>query len=282
MRTLVFTLLTVALSCNMLSAQNGYEITAKTFQNSFSKQMGHDAVSKVLANKQNKKSNGYNYNGEYTNKIIQKGNKIRTDISYNNSVMINTPNGDGKSKIVTYYPYIKKGWTMIVDTAKLPQISVGEIEKTGEIMEVLGYKCDIYRQKMQGKTETPEMTTEYNTHNDFAICSDTASHLPMSEIFPGIKGHMLKSTTNTVITTTSKTMNIDQIQSVSTIVESFNQRDVDDSEFEVPSDIVLYDVIESTKIMEENKNYMIKNGLWNELPPDNHKIYDNLTENWDF
>lgn len=280
MKKLILTILTIVLGCDMLFAQNGYEITAKTFQNSFSKQMGHDAVSKVLANKQNKKSNGYN--GEYTNKIILKGNKFRSEISYNNSVMIMTPNGDGKRKIVTYYPYIKKGYTTIVDTTKLPQISFGKIEKTEEIMEVLGYKCDIYKQKMQGKTETPEMTIENNTHNDFAICSDTASHLPMSEIFPGIKGHMLKSTTNTVITTTSKTMNIDQIQSVSTIVESFNQRDVDDSEFEVPSDIVMYDVIESTKIMEENKNYMIKNGLWNELPPDNHKIYDNLTEDWDF
>ena len=36
------------------------------------------------------------------------------------------------------------------------------------------------------------------------------------------------------------------------------------------------------KMLEENKNYMVKKGLWKETPEDEAKIYDNLSEEWDF
>lgn len=70
--------------------------------------------------------------------------------------------------------------------------------------------------------------------------------------------------------------------SCATIVTSCGERNIDDSEFEIPSDIKMYDSNEAAKIMEENKNNMVKNDLWNELPADDHRFFDNLSDDWNF
>ena len=81
-------------------------------------------------------------------------------------------------------------------------------------------------------------------------------------------------------------MNIDFLMSVSTVVTSITPRTVDDSEFEIPSDIKLIDIAKEPKqylkMMEDNKKYMIKKKLWVEETPDEAKIYDNLNEDWDY
>ena len=81
-------------------------------------------------------------------------------------------------------------------------------------------------------------------------------------------------------------MNIDFLMSLSTIVTSITPRTVDDSEFEIPSDIKLIDIAKEPKqylkMMEDNKKFMIKKKLWVEEAPDEAKIYDNLNEDWDY
>ena len=61
---------------------------------------------------------------------------------------------------------------------------------------------------------------------------------------------------------------------------------LDDSEFEIPSDIKLIDIAKEPKqylkMMEDNKKFMIKKKLWVEEAPDEAKIYDNLNEDWDY
>ena len=80
-------------------------------------------------------------------------------------------------------------------------------------------------------------------------------------------------------------MNIDFLMSLSTIVTSITPRTVDDSEFEIPSDIKLIDIAKEPKqylkLMEDNKKFMIKKKLWVEEAPDEAKIYDNLNDDWD-
>ena len=107
-----------------------------------------------------------------------------------------------------------------------------------------------------------------------------------TEVLPGVKGVPLKFTNNTVSQITNEMMNLDFIMSVASIITSITPRTVDDSELEVPSEIKLVDIDKDPKklikIIEENKKYMVKNKLWTEESPDEAKIYDNLTEEWDY
>lgn len=279
MRTLVFTLLTVALSCNMLSAQNqscaeSYEMIAKVFQNQFS-------------NQTNNISNPNIYNGIYTLKYVLKGNKKRMETTYNNCITIITRHDDGKNEIAVYYPYIKKGYTYVFnqDSQKaIEEMRKGKIEKTGKTITVLGYNCDIYKEILQNKVETPDLVSETNIINEYAVCTDIALSWPLEDFVPGLSGFwfILKSTNNCISTTKSKYVNMDSRISCATIVSSCGERNIDDSEFEIPSDIKMYDSNEAAKIMEENKNNMVKNDLWNELPADDHRFFDNLSDDWNF
>ena len=88
------------------------------------------------------------YNGMYTQKSIIKGNKTRAEISHNNSVVITITEPEQVTTI-TYYNYLKKGYTMVakIDPAQQAQIRNSEVEKTGETLTIMGKKCTVYKQK---------------------------------------------------------------------------------------------------------------------------------------
>lgn len=231
-----------------------------------------------------------NYNGSYTIRTVSKDGKTKVEASYNNSVTIDIPVEDGQIKEIVYYPYIKKGYyffrdvTAVEDKQKLEDMRKGEIQNTGETMTILGYTCNVYKVKYHGTTDTLGTTTEMDLSNEYAICTDPSLPGVDEEVLPGVKGCPLKFTTNNTSMSTNEGagFNMDTRYSISQIMTSIKARKVDDSEFEVPADIKIYAASKIMKTVYENKEYMEKHGLWNELPPDSDKIYDNLADDWDF
>lgn len=228
------------------------------------------------------------YNGMYTQKSVIKGNKTRAEMSYNNSVIITITEPEQVTTI-TYYNYIKKGYTMVskIDPAQVEQMRNSEVEKTGETMTIMGKNCAVYKQRYQKTTDTLETVSKINIHNEYAICEGYEDMPELaSKMMNGITGCPLKFTTNTVTQTTNKMLNMDIRMSIATEITSITPRAVDDSEFEVPSDIKLIDGSKDAKkmfkIVQENVDYMKKNNLWVDPAVNEDKIYDNLEEDWDF
>lgn len=231
------------------------------------------------------------YNGSYTATTICKGNKTCMKLSKDNSVIITLP-VDGKYKIITYYPYIKKGYYMMSDVedrqaqANFEQMRKGDVEKTGETMTILGRKCSVYKVKYEEVKDSAGTKAITNLHNEFAISDDPSLPEADKEIVPGVKGVPLKFAMNLVSQTNNEMVNMDIRMAISSILTSITPRKVDDSEFEVPSDIKLVDIDakpkEMFKIMSENTKYMKKNKLWVDPALNEDKIYDNLSEDWDF
>ncbi len=230
-----------------------------------------------------------NYIGTYDATTIAKGNKAKVISSYNNSITI-TEKDANKIKTITYYPYVKKGYTMVSDleTAKKQNEAMqkGDPEKTGETIDVIGHTCDIYKIKYEQIIDTLDTKSVTSFHNEFAMCDDPDLPAADIEYVKGAKGVPLKFTNNTVSQMSNKMVNVDFVMSIASKITSIKTRPVDDSEFDIPSDIKLYDKEKDakmiTKIMEENKKYMEKKGLWKEENPDESKIYDNLSEEWDY
>lgn len=230
-----------------------------------------------------------NYTGTYNITSITKGNKTKAITEYNNSVMITTIDGD-EQKMITYYPYVNKGYYRTVNLAdnkkKLGEMQQGKAEKTGETIEILGRKCEVYKVIHQVTTDTLDTKSTTTIHNYFAVCDDPSLPAIDQEAFPGVKGTPLKFTNNTASQISNNMLNVDFTMSLATLVTSITPRPVDDSEFEVPSNIKLYDQIkdakQALKIEEENIAYMKKNGLWKEESSEESKIYDNLNQEWDY
>jgi hypothetical protein len=228
------------------------------------------------------------YNGMYTQKSVIKGNKTRAEVSHNNSVIITITEPEQVTTI-TYYNYLKKGYTMVakINPAQVEQMRNSEVEKTGETVTIMGKKCDVYKQKYQKTTDTLETVTNININNEYAVCEDYEGMPEMaSKMLNGVTGCPLKFTTNTVTQTTNKMLNMDIRLSIATEITSITPRAVDDSEFDVPSDIKLIDGNKDAKkmfkIAQENIDYMKKNNLWVDPALNEDKIYDNLNEEWDF
>jgi len=230
-----------------------------------------------------------NYTGTYNITSITKGNKTKAITEYNNSVMITTIDGD-EQKMITYYPYVNKGYYRTVNLAdnkkKLGEMQQGKAEKTGETIEILGRKCEVYKVIHQVTTDTLDTKSTTTIHNYFAVCDDPSLPAIDQEAFPGVKGTPLKFTNNTASQISSNMLNVDFTMSLATLVTSITPRPVDDSEFEVPSNIKLFDQVKDAKqvqkIEEENIAYMKKNGLWKEESSEESKIYDNLNQEWDY
>ena len=204
------------------------------------------------------------YTGTYTMTSITKGDKNRTNTPYNNSVTVQVKEGD-KIRTTTYFPYIKKGYTQVTNMTEnqkqVEEMRKGQVEKTGETMTILGRKCDVYKVKYTMKTDSAGMVSTTNLHNEFAISTDSSLPGADLECIPGVKGVPLKFSNNTASQTSNEMMNIDFLMSLSTIVTSITPRTVDDSEFEIPSDIKLIDIAKEPKqylkMMEDNKKFMI-------------------------
>lgn len=234
-------------------------------------------------------NNPINYTGTYESITISKGNKLKSISSYDNCVTIIHKEGSKMTSTI-YYPYIKKGYIMERDIEKdeknAEKMLNGDPEKTGETIEIMGHTCDIYKLKYEQITDTLDTKTTLNIHNEFAMCDDPDLPPADKEYVKGVKGLPLKVINNIVSQTSNKMMNVDFVMSLATQLTSIKKRPVDDSEFDVPSDIKLYDMEKDaktvSKIIEENKKYMVKKGLWKEDNPDESKIYDNLTEEWDY
>ncbi|MBQ3619271.1 MAG: DUF4412 domain-containing protein [Bacteroidales bacterium] len=296
----IITILAIILFINVSVGQNLQnfegETTARVYKNiktSFT-QTGGDLMLKLLMKAMMKRFVGnnpdVNYNGSYDEKRITKDGKLRVEASYNNSVTIEIPVEDNQIKTIVYYPFIKKGYSYYRDLTIgesnriLEENMKGDVENAGT-MTVMGRKCNVYKVKYSLKTDTLATESDINIHNEFAICSD--SDLPPSdEVLPGVKGFPLKFTTNNVtqsVNKSSSSFTMDIMYSISTEIKSVNPRHVDDSEFEVPSDIKMAPTGKHImKIVYENRDYMMKKGLWNQLAEDNDKIYDNLADDWDF
>lgn len=296
---IMFALMSIIFGLGTLNAQTentfeGESVSRVSQVNKMkSKVLTKNVMAKMIAKNIMKRyidNNPNNYIGAYDMKVINKGNKSRTEMSYNNSIMITTIDGD-KISTVTYFPYIKKGYTggttsISQSKQQLEEMRKGEVEKTGETMTILGRKCDVYKIRYQQTTDSAGTKMVMNIHNEFAICQDPDLPSVDTEVLPGVKGIPLKCTINTLSQTTNEMINLDVDISVSTIIKSITPRKVDDSEFEVPSDIKIIDADKEPKkfikMLEENKKYMMKKDLWKETPENEAKIYDNLSEEWDF
>ena len=284
----------VGLGNAMAQTQFEGEVTSKchSVQKAKSQVTTKNVLAKAIVKsimKKNFDNNPGFYTGTYTMTSITKGDKNRTNTPYNNSVTVQVKEGD-KIRTTTYFPYIKKGYTQVTNMTEnqkqVEEMRKGQVEKTGETMTILGRKCDVYKVKYTMKTDSAGMVSTTNLHNEFAISTDSSLPGADLECIPGVKGVPLKFSNNTASQTSNEMMNIDFLMSLSTIVTSITPRTVDDSEFEIPSDIKLIDIAKEPKqylkMMEDNKKFMIKKKLWVEEAPDEAKIYDNLNEDWDY
>ncbi len=243
----------------------------------------------ILKNVMKKVENSGFYTGSYTTTTISKGNKSILYTPYNNSYTIIEKNGD-QLKTTTYFPYIKKGYytnnNLTEGKKQLEEMRKGTVEKTGETMEILGYKCEVYKVKYELKTDSAGTKSTTNLHNEFAVCTDPSLPGVDEEVLPGVKGVPLKFINNTVSQTTNDMLNMDFLMYIASVTKAVKPRKVDDSEFAVPEDIKLIDADKDAKgmlkITEENMKYLKKNKLWNEKNPDEIKIYDNLNEDWEY
>ncbi|MBQ9560825.1 MAG: hypothetical protein IJV10_00890 [Prevotella sp.] len=230
-----------------------------------------------------------NYTGTYEAVTIGKGNKIRVHSSYNNSVMISVKD-NGKLTMTIYYPYIKKGYTTVSDLEAVEKqneaMQKGDPEKTGATIDILGHTCEVYKIMSEQVTDTLDSKSVMKVHQEFAMCDEPGLPPADKEYVKGVKGVPLKYTINTVAQISNKMVNIDYVMSIASMMTSFNMRSVDDSEFDIPSDVKIYETAKDAKIVakinEENRKYMEKKGLWKEENPEESKIYDNLTEEWDY
>ena len=295
-KLMLFVLMSMVVGLGNAMAQTQFEGEVTSKCHSVQKAKSQVTTKNVLAKaivksimKKNFDNNPGFYTGTYTMTSITKGDKNRTNTPYNNSVTVQVKEGD-KIRTTTYFPYIKKGYTQVTNMTEnqkqVEEMRKGQVEKTGETMTILGRKCDVYKVKYTMKTDSAGMVSTTNLHNEFAISTDSSLPGADLECIPGVKGVPLKFSNNTASQISSEMMNIDFLMSLSTIVTSITPRTVDDSEFEIPSDIKLIDSAEEprqqVKMMEGNKKFMIKKKLWVEEAPDEAKIYDNLNEDWDY
>lgn len=297
-KMIALTLLSLVFGVGIVAAQTEEneavmegEMTAKVFQSQkmTTQVKTKNIIAKMVLKKVLKKYTEDNpalYNGSYHATTIYKGKKIKVSATYNNSVTLTLPEGD-KTKSITYFPYIKKGYYQLLDVAaskqQLEEMRKGEVEKTGETMEILGRKCNVYKVKYVMKQDTLGTVSTTNIHNDYAICEECPAD---QEYVPDVKGAPLKFTMNTVSQSDSEMLNMDLRLSISTLATEIKERAVDDSEFEVPSDIKLIDGNKDPKkmlkIMTENYEYMKKKDMWADPKINEDKIYDNLSEDWDY
>ena len=295
-KLMLFVLMSMVVGLGNAMAQTKFEGEVTFKCHSVQKAKSQVTTKNVLAKaivksimKKNFDNNPGFYTGTYTMTSITKGDKNRTNTSYNNSVTVQVKEGD-KIRTTTYFPYIKKGYTQVTNMTEnqkqVEEMRKGQVEKTGETMTILGRKCDVYKVKYTMKTDSAGMVSTTNLNNEFAISTDSSLPGADLECIPGVKGVPLKFSNNTASQMSNEMMNIDFLMSLSTIVTSITPRTVDDSEFEIPSDIKLIDIAKEPKqylkMMEDNKKFMIKKKLWVEEAPDEAKIYDNLNEDWDY
>lgn len=299
-KTILFALVALFMGMVQVAAQTTVDFEGESTCKMFSSQkmqtkvLTKNILAKMITKSILKKyvdNNPSLYNGSYTAKTIFKGDKTCVTLSKDNSVVITLP-VDGKYKIITYYPYIKKGYYTMSDVedeqdqAELEKMRKGDVEKTGETMTILGRKCSVYKVKYEEVTDSAGTKSITNIHNEFAISDDPSLPEADKEVIPGVKGCPLKFATNCVSQTTNEMVNMDIRMAISAIITSITPRKVEDSEFEVPSDIKLVDIDakpkEMFKIMSENTKYMKKNKLWVDPALNEDKIYDNLSEDWDF
>ena len=247
-------------------------------------------VKMILKKVMKKVENSGFYTGDYTTKVITKDNKTLTYLPYNNSYML-VEKIDGKMKMTTYYPYIKKGYYEVTDMSenqkKLEEMRKGTVEKTGRTMEILGRQCEIYKLKYEVTTDSAGGKSTTIMNNEFAMSNDPTLPDADQEYIPGVKGVPLKFINNTVSQmSVEKMLNTDFLMYIATEVKEIKPRKVEDAELAVPADIKLIDKSKDekgfAKIIADNQKYLVKNGLWNPKSPDDVKIYDNLEEDWDY
>ena len=234
-------------------------------------------------------SNGLSSSGTYTTKTVAKGNKYKTNLPYNDSYSLVEKNGDQMTTTV-YFPSIKKGYYTTTNVSanqeQLEQMRKGTVEKTGETMEILGRKCEVYKVKYELKQDAEGTVSTTNLHNEYAICTDPSLPESDKEVLPGVKGVPLKFINNTVSQTTNEMLNFDIQVYIASLTTDIKKRAVDDSEVSVPEGIKLIngdkDQKGMLKIIEENMKYLKKNNKWVENNPDEIKIYDNLNEDWEY
>ena len=243
----------------------------------------------ILKNVMKKVENSGFYTGSYTATTICKGNKSVVHTPYNNSYMIIEKNGD-QMKTTTYYPYIKKGYytntSISANQQQMELMRKGKVEKTGETMEILGYKCEVYKVKYEVKQDSAGTVSTTNLQNVFAICQDPSLGDVSQEVVPGVTGVPLKFINNTASLTNNEMLSLDFLMYIASITTAIKKRSVADSELAVPDDIKLIDADKDSKgmlkITEENMKYLQKNKLWVEKNPDEIKIYDSLNEDWEY
>ena len=293
---LAFTFMVVASSTSFAQTSNTNTFEGEVTTDMTSVQKIKSAVktknllAKVILKAVMKKVENTNlFNGSYETTTVTKGNLTKTYTPYNDSYTIVEKNGD-QMKTTTYFPSIKKGYyttvSMSENQKQLEEMRKGTVEKTGETMEILGHKCEVYQVKYEVKTDSAGMTSTTNLNNSFAICSDPSLPGADQEYVPGIKGVPLKFINNTASQTTSDMLNLDVLMYIASTTKAIKARAVDDSEFAIPDGIKLIDGDKDqkglAKMIADNQKYLKKKGIWNEKAPEEIKIYDNLTEEWDY
>ena len=271
------------------------EIVSKvnSYQKVKTKLKTKNIIAKMIAGsfiKKNVANNPDFYNGICTTTLLIKGSKTREHHGGKNSVTITQTNGN-VTKTAVYYPYIKKGYYFTDtdaannDTEEIGGVTIDQakIEKTDGMM-VEGYKCDVYKVKYEDVSDTLDNHTVVNVHCEWAVIPDSAT--AGNDKAPLAESRVLKSTSNVVLQTTSDMLNMDMQFNISSTLKKITMRPVDDSEFEIPADIKMVDINEKpkemNKIIQENAKYLKKNGLWQEAPDEAPKIYDNLSDDWDY
>ncbi len=296
-KSLLFVLMTAFIGVGHLTAQDAKpfegEFTQKvnSVQKATTKLLTKNILAKAIAKsilKKNVDENPAFYSGVYEAKSIVKGNKQLVYYSYNNSYSLVERNGD-IVKTTTYFPYVKKGYYTTSNTAEAKKQMAGMdkgLEKTGKTMTILGHECEVYVQKYEDKQTVQGGTTSTVIHNEYAMTADATLPAADTEYLRGVKGIPLMLTINSTSQSTSEMVNVDILMSMSFLMTELKERSVSDSELEIPADIKLYDAVKDPKqllkINADNKKYMQKQKLWTEKSADEMKIYDNLSEEWDF
>lgn len=274
MKKILFLFCAMLFCCFRSVAQFEGEYTSKIYQNykSDASGVGSKLLNAITSKSTNKRIN----KGIYTMQEVVKGNKRKLITASDNKVTIYVVESDYE-ETTEYYTDIKKGYRITNPTgSKKSAASNAEISKYGSAT-ISGHKCDLYKVRLVRMTMENDGMSLVSTY-DIAI--DPTMQVAEDMIIPGtgLNGFAYKS----VHTLESKQQDYTSYNVISTMVTSIKERTVDDSEFEVPSDIQIVGILNMNKVMKEHEKYMQKNPVPPDPKFDENKVYDNLEEDWDY
>lgn len=219
--------------------------------------------------------------GEYTMKVVTKDGKEYGEESYSGMYTITLP---AKNEVYIFSKLTKEGYKYpysyyAENAKKIKEMMGGKIASTGEQKEIHGFTCERYKGSEQNTQDIFGVKMETKRTVDYWVCKQFPKEWIGSLEVPG------KPFDYEDLQTITLPILGDAVQAQTVHVSKVVPREVDDKEFEVPSDVTFKDMEDGysamRKLQKEIRKYMKKNKI-----TDNgvrtEGVGDTKNEEWDF